>query len=159
VISQRKATDAKAPAEAAASSAGQIDPGPLSRKELAEFRSLLLAKRQSLVDDLGMIWSEESGGESELLAREYDLFRQIDSALARMDKGVYGVCEATGTPISRARLRACPWARYCIEYARRNERGKTPMIVRQHGDEDSHEQPAPDTEEPPDLDRARLASG
>jgi len=42
--------------------------------------------------------------------------------LLREDK-TYGICEATGKPISKARLKAQPWARFCVEHARMLEQG------------------------------------
>jgi RNA polymerase-binding protein DksA len=41
------------------------------------------------------------------------LRRAIEWALLRIQKGNYGVCTACGNPISRARLRAVPWAHLC----------------------------------------------
>jgi DnaK suppressor protein len=47
--------------------------------------------------------------------------QEIDDALARMDQGTYGVCEATGEPIGLPRLSAAPWARYTTEYQEKLE--------------------------------------
>ena len=58
-----------------------------------------------------------------LMDSERKLLREIDDALERIEKGVYGKCEGTGRPISKARLEAQPWARYCVEYARMLEQG------------------------------------
>ena len=49
--------------------------------------------------------------------------REIDDALARIEAKTYGVCLATRKRISKARLRAKPWAKYCIEHARKRELG------------------------------------
>ena len=59
-----------------------------------------------------------------LLASEQETVREIDGALARIQEGTYGVCVATGRPIGVSRLRAKPWAKYCIEYARAREEGR-----------------------------------
>jgi DnaK suppressor protein len=58
-----------------------------------------------------------------LMDSERKLLREIDKALGRLEKKTYGICEATGKSISRARLEAQPWARYCVEYARMLEKG------------------------------------
>ena len=58
-----------------------------------------------------------------LMDSERKLLREIDNALVRIENKTYGTCEATGKPISRARLEAQPWARYCVEYARMLEQG------------------------------------
>jgi RNA polymerase-binding transcription factor DksA len=50
---------------------------------------------------------------AELLA-ESDRLAEIDAALHRIRAGTYGVCEKTGKPISKARLRAIPWTRYAL---------------------------------------------
>jgi DnaK suppressor protein len=54
----------------------------------------------------------------DLLSAERDLVREIDAALERIDKGTYGICLGTNKPINKSRLKAKPWAKYCIEYAR-----------------------------------------
>lgn len=45
---------------------------------------------------------------------EQSLLDQVDRALARMEKGTYGVCERCGEPIDYARLEAIPYASLCI---------------------------------------------
>ena len=39
---------------------------------------------------------------------------EVDAALARLDAGSYGVCEACGQPIAAGRLEARPTARTCV---------------------------------------------
>ena len=58
-----------------------------------------------------------------LMDGERKLLREIDEAMERIERGVYGICEGTGKPIPKARLAAQPWARYCVEYARMVEQG------------------------------------
>ena len=59
-----------------------------------------------------------------LIANERALVREIDEALARIANKIYGICLATHKRISKARLRAKPWAKYCIEHARALEEGR-----------------------------------
>ena len=47
----------------------------------------------------------------------------IDVAIARMDRGEYGSCEACEEPIEIARLEVLPTARLCTTCAEANERG------------------------------------
>lgn len=47
---------------------------------------------------------------------EEHLLQEIDDALARMEKGTYGVCEVEGTPIDFDRLQALPWARTHLKH-------------------------------------------
>ena len=73
-----------------------------------------------------MQFDEESGeGDTLAVERERDLalsaqFRgqveEIDRALPKFDAGTYGICEVSGTPIPKERLKAIPWARERVEY-------------------------------------------
>jgi len=45
---------------------------------------------------------------------DYLQLRLVDEALDRLNSGDYGVCQACEEPIPAKRLRALPWARYCI---------------------------------------------
>src|SRR5438309_11987580 len=40
--------------------------------------------------------------------------KDVDYALARMERGTYGTCERCGRPVATERLEAIPWARLCI---------------------------------------------
>jgi RNA polymerase-binding protein DksA len=60
----------------------------------------------------------------ELMDSERKLLREIDDALHRIEQGTYGICEGTGKPIPKARLKAQPWARHCVQYARMLEEGR-----------------------------------
>ncbi len=125
-----------------------------SEEDLTEFRQLLLAKRAELIGDVDHMTSEalrdsQPGGvgnlsnvpihmadvgsdnwEQEftlgLVANERQLLKEIDAALQRIADHTYGICEATHKPIGKQRLRAQPWARYCIESAREKELGGAP---------------------------------
>ena len=54
------------------------------------------------------------------LERERRTLKEIESALARMEKGEYGTCDRCGVAIPKARLDALPWARLCIHCAERS---------------------------------------
>ena len=43
------------------------------------------------------------------------LLRAIEEALERIRRGTYGICADCGRPISRARLNAVPWTRFCLD--------------------------------------------
>lgn len=124
---------------------------PLSKPELDEFRKMLLDKRRAILGDMTSIESDAlrvnrqdgSGDLSNmpthpadigsdnfeqeftlgLLESERTLLSEINAALERIDAGSFGVCLGTGGPIGVARLRARPWAKYCIEYAKMLEKG------------------------------------
>jgi DnaK suppressor protein len=45
---------------------------------------------------------------------DYAQLRMIDEALDRLDSGDYGVCLSCEEEIAEKRLRALPWAKYCV---------------------------------------------
>jgi len=148
--SKKSPTKAEKSAKSA-KSASVMMKSPLSKAQLKEFEKLLLAKRRDLVGDMNGIEAQAlrtnrqdgSGDLSNmpthpadigtdnyeqeftlgLLESERSLLKEIDEALTRIKQGTFGVCVGTGKPISIARLRARPWAKYCIEYARMIEKG------------------------------------
>lgn len=121
----------------------------LTPPELAEYRELLLRKTSELLGDMRQMQVETLSGSTgregavssampthmaelgsdaweqsftlRLVEDRQSLLREVNDALARLKAGTYGICEGTGKPIPRKRLRAIPWARYCFEYACRHE--------------------------------------
>ncbi|MCE9671623.1 TraR/DksA C4-type zinc finger protein [Myxococcus stipitatus] len=53
----------------------------------------------------------------ELAEADLRELRDIEAALARIDRGAFGRCERCGGAIGRHRLRAVPEARHCITCA------------------------------------------
>jgi DnaK suppressor protein len=122
----------------------------LSKTDLAKYRELLIMRRREIVGMVSGLETEalrSSGGNLSnmpmhmadvgtdvfeqdftlgMAAQERELIVQIDAALQRIEDRIYGVCQATGKPIPKARLNAKPWAKYTIEAARALERGLTP---------------------------------
>lgn len=118
----------------------------LKKKDLLEYRRMLLEKRAELIGDLDSLSqsanSNNNGDLSHmpmhmadvgsdyyeqeftlgLVESERKLLREIDEALLRIVNGTYGVCLETGEPIGRLRLDYKPWAKYCIEVVREKER-------------------------------------
>jgi DnaK suppressor protein len=43
--------------------------------------------------------------------------RDVERALAKLDEGTYGMCDACGEPIGPERLDAIPWATMCVRCA------------------------------------------
>lgn len=119
---------------------------PFGKKELDQFRAILLRKRAEVAGDIHTMESEALKGESgslsnlpqhlaeqgseayeqtlalDLVAADRRLVKEIDDALKRIANGTYGLCELTGKPIRAERLQELPWARYSIEAARELER-------------------------------------
>jgi DnaK suppressor protein len=48
---------------------------------------------------------------------------RIEEALARIEQGAYGTCTNCGREIGAGRLKAVPWARYCIDCQELAEKG------------------------------------
>lgn len=122
----------------------------LTRKQLDELQRSLLTRRDELIADMLQLDSEllnvqadqdksdelECSSESEeaevvvrMLQAGYSELREINGALDRMNDGTYGICPATGVPIGIERLRARPWAMYCIEYARTLEKSRPRKVA------------------------------
>lgn len=117
-----------------------------NKRELEQYRQILLRKRAELVGDISNMEDEalrqnsgslsnvpqhmaeqgtdtyDQGLSLDLAAVDRNLLREIDDALKRIAQGVYGICERTGHPIKSERLQEIPWARYSIEAAREMER-------------------------------------
>lgn len=126
----------------------QVEAGktPFNKKELDQFRAILLRKRAEVAGDIHTMESEALKGESgalsnlpqhlaeqgsetyeqtlalDLVAADRRLVKEIDDALKRISDGTYGLCELSGKPIKAERLQELPWARYSIEAARELER-------------------------------------
>jgi RNA polymerase-binding transcription factor len=66
--------------------------------------------------DSGQVAAEQ-GENKALLNQLNEQLDEVDRALAKMDKGTYGLCEVCGKPIAEARLEAMPATRFCIDHA------------------------------------------
>jgi DnaK suppressor protein len=97
----------------------------------SEYRQMLLEKRNSVLTGLGTkaealalgdrVSDEDQAQHSlheavslRLNGFEYLQLRQIQEALDRLQLGDYGVCLACECAIAAKRLKALPWARYCV---------------------------------------------
>jgi DnaK suppressor protein len=120
-------------------------------KELDQFKRVLLEKRRLMMGDVSTLEKaalqdsrqDASGDLSKmpldmadigsdnyeqeftlgLIETEQATLDEIEEALERIDKRVFGKCVACDGPIPKARLRAKPHAKYCIECKRREEKG------------------------------------
>jgi RNA polymerase-binding protein DksA len=121
----------------------------MTRVELGHYCRRLLALHRRLGGDLRGVWDESlPGPENEagpgipvtlsdpgdvglheyeeqvdhaLAGNEEQLLTEVTAALDRIAKGTYGQCASCGRPIGRDRLAAVPYARTCIDCARREE--------------------------------------
>ena len=123
----------------------------LTAKELAEFRALLVEKLKEIMGDVQHIESgalktsrQDSAGDLSsmpihmadigsdnyeqefslgLMDSERKIVREIHEAIIRIQEGTYGICEGTGEPIPKIRLKGIPWTRYCLKFAELVEKG------------------------------------
>jgi len=119
---------------------------PLSRSEKEKFKQLLLDKRKELIGDVGNMECNTLNGNNDtsqhsplhladissdnyerenllgLMESEIKLLIEVEKALARIDKGNYGICEGNGEFIPKARLKAIPWTKYCVSCANQMEK-------------------------------------
>ena len=95
------------------------------------YRTMLLEKRAQVREGLGMkfdtvakmgrIAEEDQAQIShdefvslQLNSLDYVQLRLVEEALDRVRSGDYGICLACEQPIPAKRLRAVPWASYCV---------------------------------------------
>ena len=103
----------------------------MNQTELKKYKAILEAKSAELNaglrnrDEIAIektpdaIDEVQLAGERELairnLDRESNLLRNVNSALARIADGSYGVCLHCEEDIKPKRLDAVPWTKYCIK--------------------------------------------
>ncbi|MFA6636418.1 MAG: TraR/DksA family transcriptional regulator [Candidatus Omnitrophota bacterium] len=123
----------------------------LTKKELKQYKDTLLVQREKISGEVGRLTKDylrknsmDSSGDISshpfhmadaasgsfdtefnigLASSEQELLYQIDQALKRIEDGTFGNCEECGAPISKNRLKAVPFARYCIKHQESQERG------------------------------------
>ena len=66
--------------------------------------------------DSGQVAAEQ-GEHRAIVGRLQETLRDVERALAKLDDGSYGKCEACGEEIAEPRLEAMPATRYCIKHA------------------------------------------
>ena len=112
-----------------------------SKKELEEFREIIVSKLTEAKTDLDLLNDTmslkdnngtddtsptfkliEDGSDvlsreetAQLAARQEKFIKSLNDALIRIDHGTYGICRVTGKLISKERLRIVPHATLSIE--------------------------------------------
>ena len=117
-------------------------PDKMDAKKLEFYQKLLLKIKSQIQGDIRSMADENEGGEqadkgdvsghamhmadvaTDMYDREFNLslasndreiLQKIDSALDRIVKGTYGFCLKSGKRIPEMRLKAVPYAEYCLE--------------------------------------------
>lgn len=103
----------------------------MSKSELTAIRRMLEERRDRILETMkknqDMAGIQDVGDEAdqagqsiekeilfELSDNERTQLDQVEGALRKMDKGTYGLCESCQKPIPKLRIKAVPFARYCL---------------------------------------------
>jgi RNA polymerase-binding protein DksA len=116
-------------------------PDKFDAKKLDFFKKTLLKMKSQILGDINSMSKENDGDQADkgdisshamhmadvatdmydrefnlsLASNDRELLQKIDAALDRIEKGTYGFCLKSGKRISEQRLRAVPYAEYCLE--------------------------------------------
>jgi DnaK suppressor protein len=116
-------------------------PDKFDAKKLDFFKKLLLRIKAQITGDIKSMSKENDGDQTDkgdvsghamhmadvatdmydrefnlsLASNDRELLQKIDAALDRIEKGTYGFCLKSGRRISEQRLKAVPYAEYCLE--------------------------------------------
>jgi len=125
---------------------GSARKSPFKTSFLKEQRQRLADLRDSLVDAMNGVQRDNLRNSSEggsafgqhqadagsdaydrdfalnMLSQEQDSLYEIDEAISRLDRGVYGICEMSGQAIPEERLMAIPFARLTVDCQAQLER-------------------------------------
>ncbi|PIP19420.1 MAG: transcriptional regulator [Candidatus Omnitrophica bacterium CG08_land_8_20_14_0_20_41_16] len=122
----------------------------LTKKELLEFKKIILKKKEEINDEIKRISDDTlkksqkdvSGGISgytyhmadvatDNYDREFSLefasndrksLYELEDALKRIEDGTFGICENCNSPIAKTRLKAVPQARLCVKCQEKREK-------------------------------------
>lgn len=122
----------------------------LTKKELNEYKKALIKLREKIMGDVRALMRDtlekspkEASGDlsgytfhmadvaSDTFEREFSLdlagneqkiLYQIDEALKRIETGEYGICLMCEERITKQRLKAIPYAQYCIKCQEEREK-------------------------------------
>lgn len=121
-----------------------------NKKELAEFKKIVLKKKEEVIDGIKHI-SEDTLKKSQkdasgdisgytyhmadvatdtydrefsmgLASNERKYIYELDDALKKIEDGTFGACEDCNSLISKTRLRAIPYARLCVKCQEKKEK-------------------------------------
>jgi DnaK suppressor protein len=125
-------------------------PAGYNKKELVEFKKLVVRKKDEILEQIEHI-SEDTLKKSQkdasgdisgytyhmadvatdtydrefsmgLASDERELLYEFDDAIKKIDDGTFGICEDCKTRITKTRLKALPHARLCIKCQEKREK-------------------------------------
>ena len=120
-----------------------------NKKDFADFKKLILKRKEEILEAIKHI-SEDTLKKSQkdaagdisgytyhmadvatdaydiefslgLASDERKLLYELDEALGKIEEGTFGVCEGCKTLISKIRLKAIPYARFCVKCQEKKE--------------------------------------
>jgi len=122
------------------------------KRKFPQFEKMLQLARQALLENIGECYDEtlrtsgssssealsgyffhpaEAGSDNYeqdwaagLITNKSFILKEIESALARIKEGTFGICEECGCEIPIARLKAIPYCRVCVKCKSKAETGK-----------------------------------
>lgn len=116
-------------------------PDRLDAKKIEFFKKLLLKMKAQINGDIRSMADESEGDQADkgdvsghamhmadvatdmydrefnlsLASNDREMLQKIEAALTRIEKGTFGICLKTGKRIPEMRLKAVPYAEYCLE--------------------------------------------
>ena len=116
-------------------------PEKLDAKKLDFFKKLLLRIKAQIQGDIRSMADESDGDQADkgdlsghamhmadvatdmydrefnlsLASNDREILQKVDAALDRIEKKTYGICLKSGKRIPESRLKAIPYAEYCLE--------------------------------------------
>jgi len=121
-----------------------------NKKELAEFKKIVLKRKEEVLDDIKHISEDtlkksqkEASGDISgytyhmadvatdnydrefslgLASNERKMLYELDDALKKIEEGTFGICEDCKSPIAKNRLKAVPSARLCVKCQEKKEK-------------------------------------
>lgn len=121
-----------------------------NKKELNEFKKLILKRKEEILDDIKHISDDtlkksqkEASGDISgytyhmadvatdtydrefslgLASNERKLLYELDDALKKIEEGKFGICEDCKSFITKSRLKAVPYARLCVKCQEKKEK-------------------------------------
>jgi RNA polymerase-binding protein DksA len=120
-----------------------------NKKELGDFKKLILKRKEETLEAIKHISEDalkksqkEASGDisgytyhmADVATDTYDiefslglasddrkLLYELEEALGRIEEDIFGICEGCKTIISKTRLKAVPYARFCVKCQERKE--------------------------------------
>lgn len=121
-----------------------------NKKELEEFKKLILKRKEETMDEIRHISEDtlkktqkDAAGDisgytyhmadvaTDTYDREFSLgfasssrevLYDLDDAMKRIEEGIFGICEGCKALITKTRLKAVPFARFCVKCQEKKEK-------------------------------------